>query len=70
MPGKRFNFLITGGALQGLRARLVRLEPYERATVQVQNQPGQAAIPQAWMKRLRQKSTNPKKHHAKRRRRP
>lgn len=61
MPGKRYNYRITEGALKGLRARLVRLEPNDRATVEVPGQEGQYGIPQKWMKRLDQKSTKPRK---------
>jgi hypothetical protein len=69
MPGKRFNFRITAGALKGSRARLLKLAP-EIATLEVQGYPGQFGVNQKYISPIPQKTTRPRKSRAANKRRP
>lgn len=55
MPGKRYNYRITAGALQGQRARIISLDQ-TNALIEAILQPGQVLIPQDWLKRIPNKT--------------
>jgi hypothetical protein len=64
VPGKRYNYHITSGALRGLRARVLIMTP-TTATVQVKDLDGSYGLNPDFLKRIKQKSTRPNRARGK-----
>jgi hypothetical protein len=66
MPGKRFTYKITTEPWKGRRARIRALQGQfgEAAIIDVQGMPGTTRIPTADLRHIPQKSTRPRRKHA------